>query len=262
MDESRTAPGCSLPAPGGPGGFDRNLHETHLHFLGRALADAAHDVQNHLAIIEESAGWMQDLLALRGGGWLKRLCHLLERSRRECGETGRLGDILDEIRGQVREAALCNRSFSRFAHLMEEEQATFDANEALAGIRNVIEDLGTESGVHIDLRLAGDVPALISTDPSALLSILFASLRGVAARRRPGDHVTLETEVRGNRIFIAIGGAPPGEDPAAGPKEQPNDGIPAWIRDVVAGLGGEVAGSFCAEDPRRVLSFPLAQGLA
>jgi hypothetical protein len=52
-----------------------SLRTAQLQVLSQALAHFAHDVQNHLAIINESAGWMKDLMTLnkkKKFSWIRR----------------------------------------------------------------------------------------------------------------------------------------------------------------------------------------------
>ncbi|MCK5515752.1 MAG: hypothetical protein KAI39_02670, partial [Desulfobulbaceae bacterium] len=48
--------------------MENRLRDSQLAFLGKLLAGYTHELKNHLAIINESSGLMDDLLEMSGGG--------------------------------------------------------------------------------------------------------------------------------------------------------------------------------------------------
>jgi hypothetical protein len=62
---------------------DLGLRIAQLQVLSRALTNVAHDIQNHLAAINESAGWMGDLLNLKNKhrfGWIGRFSSVVSET--------------------------------------------------------------------------------------------------------------------------------------------------------------------------------------
>jgi hypothetical protein len=108
-----------------------DLRRAQLEVFGRVLGDVTHDVQNHLAIINETAGWMEDLLNLKKKKGLGRLVGLFRRNRvRELDVKPFLED-LTPIHEHVYEAAAITRRLSRFADRIKEAEGVIDANQVL-----------------------------------------------------------------------------------------------------------------------------------
>ena len=76
-----------------------------LEIVGRVLGDVTHDVQNHLAIINESAGWMEDLLNLKKKKGLGRIFGLFKRNRGRELDVKPFFEGLKSIHQQVGRAA-------------------------------------------------------------------------------------------------------------------------------------------------------------
>jgi hypothetical protein len=176
----------------------------------------AHDVQNHLAAINESAGWMEDLLRFKNKkrfGWIRRFF----RGGKEQGLDIRpFLDILKTIQGLVAEGSAVNQRFSRFAHRQEATWSVFSAKKALEEIQDVLYGEAGEKGVQLEIELAKD-SSMIKTDPPGFQLAVFSSVEQVAESMANGDRMTFETEAKEGQFHIcvtspALSGEPDGED--------------------------------------------------
>jgi signal transduction histidine kinase len=225
------------------------LRAAQLQVLSQAFANIAHDVQNHLAAINESAGWMEDLLRLKHKkrfGWIRRFF----KAGKEPGQDIRpLLDILQTIQGQVAEGSTLNQRFSSFAHRQGETWSVFSASKALEEIQDVLCGDAREKGVHLEIELAS-AAAMIETDPPGFQLAAFSCVEQVTESLANGDRMTLETEARQDQFHICLtspllSGEPGGED------------FPGHLTEQLGGQLWKQSG-----DGKHVttLAFPLARG--
>ena len=121
-----------MPADKGGDGFA--MRDAQMRVLSRTLGHVAHDIQNHLAIISESAGWMTDLLKLKGKGKLDMILSFFDRNQAQHLDVDQMLSILNAILEQIGQASSNNQRFSKFVHLLHEKGADFDADEVLEKI--------------------------------------------------------------------------------------------------------------------------------
>ena len=108
------------------------LSEAHLEFLGRSLAHLAHDLKNHLATINESAGLMGDLLKLKRrkhSGWARRL---FKRGQGPPLNIDSFFKELNAIQEEVVQGSVLIQNIGNFAYRLEKNPSLFTGNEALA----------------------------------------------------------------------------------------------------------------------------------
>ncbi len=108
------------------------LSEAHLEFLGRSLAHLAHDLKNHLATINESAGLIGDLLKLKQkkhSGWARRL---FKPGQDPSLNIDPFFKELNKIQEEVVQGAALFHDLGNLAHRLEENPSLFTGNEALA----------------------------------------------------------------------------------------------------------------------------------
>jgi hypothetical protein len=200
----------------GDGKGNVELRTAQLQVLSQAFANMAHDVQNHLAAINESAGWMEDLLRFKNKkrfGWIRRFF----KKRKGPGLDIRpFLDILKSIQRQVADGSTLNQRFSSFAHRQEETWSVFSARKALEEIEGVLYGDAKEKGVHLEMALA-TAACMIETDPPGFQLAVFACVEQVTESLANGDRMTLETEAKQDHFQICLtspllSGKPDGDD--------------------------------------------------
>jgi hypothetical protein len=109
-----------------------SLSEAHLDFLGRSLVHLAHDLKNHLATINESAGLIGDLLKLKQrkhSGWARRFF------KRGQGPPLNIDPFLKElntIQEEVVQGSALFQDLGNLAQRLEKNPSLFMGNEASA----------------------------------------------------------------------------------------------------------------------------------
>jgi hypothetical protein len=103
-----------------------DLRKGQVQILCRALAHVVHDVQNHLAIISESAGWMKDLLKDNNKGRFNMIFRFLKRNRIQRLHEEQIVNLLRAIEEQAEQASRLNRQFSGFVRSLQKEGTAVD----------------------------------------------------------------------------------------------------------------------------------------
>ncbi|MBN2059024.1 MAG: HAMP domain-containing histidine kinase [Deltaproteobacteria bacterium] len=96
---------------------DSGIHEMSLNFFGKISASISHEIRNVLAVINENAGLMKDLLLMADKG--QPLDH------------GRISRQTEKILEQVLRADGIIGNMNRFAHSVDDVYKTVDVGECL-----------------------------------------------------------------------------------------------------------------------------------
>ncbi|MBI4965480.1 MAG: hypothetical protein HY913_19540 [Desulfomonile tiedjei] len=127
-------------------------------FMGKITAGVTHDMKNVLAIIKESAGLMEDLMALDKNNALP---HKEKFSR-----------SLSRIMDQVARGVDLSTKLNSFAHSPDEQETNMDLNEAIGQTTFVCHKAASLKGMSVKaVRHEKSVPVV--ADPLALQMLLF-----------------------------------------------------------------------------------------
>ncbi|MBW1741997.1 MAG: hypothetical protein JRJ47_01010 [Deltaproteobacteria bacterium] len=229
-----------------------DLRRAQLEVLSKVLGDVTHDVQNHLAIINESAGWMGDLLNLKKRKGFGRIVALFKRNRGQHLDVEPFLAGLKPIHEHVAEAAALTRRLSRFGDHMDKTRAVIDANHALEEIQDALFAQGAQSGVRLEVKLTNEA-AMVETEPVAFQLSLFGSVAGLIKAQEAGVSLAVETNVNEGRFHLHITGL------EGSPSLLPDDPVAGgFSREMLEKLGGEIRNQ--SDDGKYVttLDFPLA----
>jgi two-component system NtrC family sensor kinase len=228
-----------------------DLRRAQLEVFGRVFGDVTHDVQNHLAIINESAGWMGDLLNLKKKKGFGRIVGLFKR-RGQHLDVEPFFEGLKPIHEHVDEAATLTRRLSRFADRMDETRAVIDANQALEEIQDALLGRATGRGVQLKFKLAKK-SAMVETEPSAFQLSLFSNVVRIIEGQEKGASLAVEADANDDRFHLHV----------IGPERSlgllpDNPEAKGFSREILEKLGGEISSQ--SDDGKYVttLVFPLA----
>ena len=122
-------------------------------FLGRITAAFTHEMKNVLAIIKESAGLMEDLLALTPGPAFPH--------------RDRFARSLTTIQAQTKRGVELSNRLNRLAHSSDKEVARVDLNDILEQVIILSERFARLKGVSLQLYPHGEALSVVVSPVSA-----------------------------------------------------------------------------------------------
>ncbi|MGM0453342.1 MAG: hypothetical protein ACQERN_09285 [Thermodesulfobacteriota bacterium] len=146
-------------------------------FFGRIAANMTHEVKNILAIIQESAGLMEDITAIAP----------LSEERFQ----GKFNNAMDSIKTQLQRGMDLTTRFNRFAHLPDYQQAQLDLAEVVPQLRILAERFARLK--HIELAAAdpSEKGLFVTTNPIRLYMVLFFSVESCLNVLPANSRITL-----------------------------------------------------------------------
>ncbi len=138
------------------------LGETGLRFFGKMSAANAHEIKNALAVINESAGLLGDLVALSAKGIPL--------------DPDRLKRLADKIKEQVARADEIAKSTNRFAHSVDKAHGPADLKRSLVLVKTMAMRFATKR--HITIEIVPCKAAItLQAPPFILLHLLWLCLQ-------------------------------------------------------------------------------------
>lgn len=138
------------------------MDETGLRFFSHMSAANAHEIKNALAIINENAGLLEDLVILSEKGVAL--------------DADRLRRLAGKIKQQVARADKIAKSTNRFAHSVDLEHGPADLEQSLRLIKSMAMRFATQR--HIDIEIIPVLPTItLSVQPFRLLHLLWLCLQ-------------------------------------------------------------------------------------
>jgi C4-dicarboxylate-specific signal transduction histidine kinase len=132
-----------------------------LQFFGTVSASVSHEIKNVLAIINENAGLLEDLVILA------------ERGRPL--DLQRLKKLAGSVSEQIRRADRIVKNMNRFAHSVDESEQRVDANEILELLVALSGRPAAMRRITLDINRSAD-PMMLTTSPFFLLHLLWRCL--------------------------------------------------------------------------------------
>jgi len=199
---------------------DEIVGEAGLRFFGKMSASISHEIKNVMAIINESAGLLEDLSLLAEKGMPV--------------DPQRLKTHAGKIMAQIRRADEIVKNMNRFAHSVDEGVKRVDLAETVALAAALSERFATMRGISLQLKTAAGRTAL-RANPFFLIQLIYLCLDFAMGAAGAGKSVGLsaEGEIGGSRVrFTGLGG----REPVGG------DGFPGEIeKALLAELRGELS---------------------
>ena len=165
------------------------MREQETAFIGKITAGATHEFMNVLAIIRETSGLMEDLLAL------SRETPFPHREKFE--------KILTTIKKQVFRGMKMSGSLNKFAHSMDEPESRVEINPLLDQLAFLVQHFANLKRVQLTVNPV-EPPLAIYTDPFRLQLILLACIEYCLERTDGGGVIALQSQSLGKGIAIRI----------------------------------------------------------
>ncbi|MGB5686979.1 MAG: hypothetical protein WBM35_14305, partial [Candidatus Electrothrix sp.] len=126
--------------------------------FGRLLADFSHEMRNHLAVIQEANGLLEDILAMEGSEG-NSVPALLEETAAQIGQ-------------RVRHSADLCQHLSGMAHRSDTPLSSFLINELLAELTVFLERSARSQQVTLQLDLEQEIEPIYN-EPALLQHLLY-----------------------------------------------------------------------------------------
>ncbi|MBF0565126.1 MAG: HAMP domain-containing histidine kinase [Nitrospirae bacterium] len=176
-------PEVRMPTEDTPYGFDEKLA-----FIGKVLSVFTHEMKNHLAIINETAGLLGDLVEFggRGGG---------EFDKNQILKTVR------DVELQVKESSSMVTMLNRFGHRMDHPVSIFNVNDTIEELTALINRMISQRRLSFELNLPGGV-SMVEGNPSTLQLLLFRIISDIMAGLAEKSKIALITRQDDDTVTI------------------------------------------------------------
>ncbi len=161
--------------------------------MGKITAGITHEMNNVLAIIRESAGLIEDILAINKEGPLPH--------------QDKFGQALERIEAQVTRGVELNKELNRFAHSMDQPEAEMEISELLAHIQALNSRFARLKQVALQTSVSGEA-GRIRTNPFRLLQLFYLCVECCLERTEVGGEVVLSHENMDSGPAVNILGKP------------------------------------------------------
>ena len=145
-----------------------------LKFFGKINASISHEIRNTLAVINENAGLIKDLIMMSEKG------HPLD--------LGRIAGRVEKVLEQVKRSDNIVNNMNRFAHSVDDTFTKFNACEYIEFVTRLSERFAAMKGVSIKPELPAE-PLEITTFPFLFENIIYLCID--QAMQYPGEEKTI-----------------------------------------------------------------------
>lgn len=178
-----------------------------LKFFGTVTSSVSHELKNVLAIVNENAGLIEDLLAFAAQG--------------RTIDPARLLLAAQAIKAQIRKGDAIIKNLNRFAHSVDEPTAAIVVDQALELVLALMSRIAAMRGVAVTMAPPAD-SVMVKTAPFAFQQLMWRCLENATACATAlGGAIDITVETVASGVCIRFKG-PAGRspDPLTGQKDQ------------------------------------------
>ncbi|MCL2789428.1 MAG: hypothetical protein FWD79_02160 [Desulfobulbus sp.] len=168
--------------------YHGNVDSLGLSFFGSMTASISHEIKNSLAIINENAGLLGDLVALS------------ERGRQLDPE--RLKTISGNIRRRVQNADDIVRRLNQFAHSANQPVVSVGIRDILATAVALAERLATMKGVALSIAPGDEIE--VQTLPFVIKNLLWICLKDIFLLSKEGQQVVVGAYGEADDVIMTL----------------------------------------------------------
>jgi len=159
--------------------------------LGEVSSSIAHDLNNPLAILNEEAGWLSDLLGGAGGS-------------DEAAVRREMANSVEQIQAQIRRGREISRRILNWARETEGAGGRVDLNELLTKTLYLLESDMAEVRVQVVRRFAADLPNVAGSVAELRQVFLNLTKNALDSMRGRGGTLTLATVRLGESARVSV----------------------------------------------------------
>lgn len=165
------------------------LREMQLAFVGKMMAGLSHEFKNHLAIIKELNGLIEDLLMLEEPG--------------QPADRDRYKKITSGINERVGQAAEMCRFLSGFSHRMDHPLSSISVADVLQEKIYLLRRFSQQKQVDLSASFEEDMP-LIFNDPALMQFAVFCIVWPALELLEPGSRIIITGKGKGQSVEITV----------------------------------------------------------
>jgi C4-dicarboxylate-specific signal transduction histidine kinase len=165
------------------------MKQKEIAMIGRISAAMTHEMRNILAIIRESSGLMQDILALS------------EESA--FPHRHKFANALGKIEKHVRRGDEIVTQFNAFAHSMDEPRDRVEVKELIGQVAILMQRFARAKQVTLSAETHDRAPS-IYTNPLRLMLVLAACVEHLVSQGEPGDAIVIRPDKEKEKAVIEV----------------------------------------------------------
>lgn len=168
---------------------EQELRVSQLKFIGKVLSVFTHELNNHLAVIKESVGLMEDTLRFQKS----TAKYDVEESLK----------IIQSIESQIGKTSWLCKQLSSFGHRMDKPLSTFSVNESIEELVVLLNRIANQKKISFEKDFQENIP-VIHNDPSMLQFLIFCLIEEGLRRLDKNGRIIFKTTRSGGSIAINI----------------------------------------------------------
>jgi C4-dicarboxylate-specific signal transduction histidine kinase len=166
-------------------------------FCGEMNASISHEIKNVMAIINENAGLLADMVALHQQGVPFDDARIARLSRSVSRQIARANEIIGVM--------------NRFAHSADKPYESVDVGETVQFMLALTDRLVTMQGIRVDLLLP-DQSVTVAASRFYLQFVIWRCLQAAMRGSSPGDTIQLFVQAAESSSCLAFCGVATGDD--------------------------------------------------
>jgi signal transduction histidine kinase len=167
------------------------IREEELAFFGAVTASISHDLNNAIAVIEQTAGLLEDLA--------------LEDSGDRTIDKGQVQQIAERIGKQTKRGATIIRRLNAFAHSVDDPKRELDLNDLIQNVATLARRMAERKRVQLEPH-PGDRPIAIESSPFRLQQAAYLAVQNAVAASPEGERIRLSAGGQNGKAWIEVAG--------------------------------------------------------
>jgi nitrogen-specific signal transduction histidine kinase len=159
-------------------------------FIGKVLAAFSHDINNHLAILKESAGLIGDIIEL--GKTSSRKDDLKEILK-----------ITQSIKNQIEKTTYFCDKLNGFGHGMDKQLSAFNIHNSIEELMVLLTRFINQKMIYLEKDFAANMP-LIYSNPLKIQFLIFCLVEKHLKRLDKNGRIIIKTAYANDSIGITI----------------------------------------------------------
>lgn len=158
-------------------------------FIGKILAAFSHDINNHLAILKESAGLIGDIIELGKASSRKDLKEILK--------------ITQSIKNQIEKTTYFCDKLNGFGHGMEKHLSAFNIHNSIEELMVLLNRFINQKMIYLEKDFAANMP-LIYSNPLKIQFLIFCLVEKHLKKLDKNSRIIIKTAYANDSIGITI----------------------------------------------------------